>query len=73
MEKSFEDIDLEYGHTIFLPGIDTLNLELDGSVRVYSAFLLKVNEQNIDMSFYGTYDFRNDSVFQSHEFLTIQD
>ena len=65
----FDDVDVEYGHTIFLPGIDTLNLELDGSVRVYSAFLLKINDQKIDMSFYGTYDFRNDSIYQSHEFF----
>jgi len=65
----FDDVDVEYGHTIFLPGIDTLNLELDGSVRVYSAFLLKINDQKIDMSFYGTYDFRNDSICQSHEFF----
>jgi len=65
----FDDVDVEYGHTIFLPGIDTLNLELDGSVRVYSVFLLKINDQKIDMSFYGTYDFRNDSIYQSHEFF----
>ena len=65
----FDDVDVEYGHTIFLPGVDTLNLELDGSVRVYSAFLLKINDQKIDMSFYGTYDFRNDSICQSHEFF----
>ena len=65
----FEDVDVEYGHTIYLPGIDTVKLELDGSVRVYSAFLLKVNEQNIDMSFYGTYNFKNDSICQAYEFF----
>ena len=65
----FEDVDIEYGHTIFLPGIDTINLDLDGSVRVYSTFLLKINDRKIDMSFYGTYDFRNDSIYQSHEFF----
>jgi len=68
-ENRFEDVDMEYGHTIFLPGIDTINLDLDGSVRVYSALSLSINNKKIDMSFYGTYDFRNDSIYESHEFF----
>ncbi len=68
-ENRFEDIDMKYGHTIFLPGIDTINLDLDGSVRVYSALSLSINDKKIDMSFYGTYDFRNDSIYLSHEFF----
>jgi len=68
---AFQQIDVEFGHTIFLPGVDTLNLELDGSVRVYSAQSFTVNGEKLELSIYGTYDFRNDSIYQSHEFYDI--
>ena len=65
--------DVEFGHTIFLPGLDTVNLELDGSVRVYSAKSFTTeNGKKIELSVYETYDFRNDSIYQSHAFFDIE-
>lgn len=67
-EKKFEGAKIDIGHTIFLPGIDTINLNLDGSVRVYSAQSWTISNKVINMSIYETYDFKNDSIYQTHIF-----
>ena len=48
---------------IYLPGIDTVSLEMDGSVRYYGTWNFAV-EKDADLKVYGTADF-NDEVDNS--------
>ncbi len=54
-------------HHIILPGIDSTNLALDGSVRVYSGWSFDVNDEKISLSTYGFYDFVENKILLSHE------
>ena len=63
--KLAEHISLD--HRIILPGIDSTNLILDGSVRVYAGWSFYVNNQKISFSLYGFYDFVENKISLSHE------
>ena len=61
-----------FDHTIYLPGVDSTNcFRFDGSVRIYSSESFYVNKKQINMSFYGTYNFKNDSICKAYEFFDI--
>lgn len=67
--KRFFDIadNISLDHIIMLPGIDSANLRLDGSVRMYSGWSFDVNEEKVSLSTYGFYDFVENKILLSHE------
>ncbi len=68
MKRFFEIVDnISLDHIIMLPGIDTTNLMLDGSVRMYSGWSFDVNDIKINLSSYGFYDFIENKIQLSHE------
>ena len=52
-------------NAIYLPGIDTLNFELDGSVRYYGTWNFSVGDKNEDLKVYGTADFNDEGLITS--------
>ena len=50
---------------IYLPGIDTVSLEMDGSVRYYGTWNFAVGEKNADLKVYGTADFNEEGLITS--------
>ena len=50
---------------IYLPGIDTVSLEMDGSVRYYGTWNFAVGEKNADLKVYGTADFNDEGLITS--------
>ena len=50
---------------IYLPGIDTVSLEMDGSVRYYGTWNFAVGEKNEDLKVYGTADFNDEGLITS--------
>jgi hypothetical protein len=50
---------------IYLPGIDTVSLEMDGSVRYYGTWNFAVGEKNEDIKVYGTADFNEEGLITS--------
>ncbi len=68
MRRFFEIVEnISLDHHIILPGIDSTNLMLDGSVRVYSGWSFDVNNKKINFSTYGFYDFVGNKISLSHE------
>lgn len=68
MKRFFEIANnISLDHIIILPGIDTINLMLDGSVRMYSGWSFDVNNTKIRLSTYGFYDFIENKILLSHE------
>ncbi len=68
MERFFEITDnISLDHMIILPGIDSTNLMIDGSVRVYSGWSFDVNDKKVSFSTYGFYDFVENKILLSHE------
>ena len=50
---------------IYLPGIDTISLEMDGSVRYYGTWNFAVGEKDADLKVYGTADFNDEGLVTS--------
>ena len=50
---------------IYLPGIDTVSLEMDGSVRYYGTWNFAVGEKDVDLLVYGTADFNDEGLVTS--------
>ena len=50
---------------IYLPGIDTVSLEMDGSVRYYGTWNFAVEEKDADLKVYGTADFNDEGLVTS--------
>jgi len=50
---------------IYLPGIDTVSLEMDGSVRYYGTWNFAVGEKDADLKVYGTADFNDEGLITS--------
>ena len=50
---------------IYLPGIDTVSLEMDGSVRYYGTWNFAVGDKNEDIKVYGTADFNDEGLITS--------
>ena len=50
---------------IYLPGVDTVSLEMDGSVRYYGTWNFAVGEKNADLKVYGTADFNEEGLMTS--------
>ena len=50
---------------IYLPGIDTVTMEMDGSVRYYGTWNFAVGEKNEDVKVYGTADFNDEGLITS--------
>ena len=52
---------INFGHSIYLPGIDEHTYKLDGSVRVY--FKVTVSRENsVELSAYRTVNFKNGKI-----------
>ena len=68
MERFFDIVDnISLDHIIMLPGIDSANLMLDGSVRMYSGWSFDLNDKKVSLSAYGFYDFVENKILLSHE------
>ena len=50
---------------IYLPGVDTVSLEMDGSVRYYGTWNFAVGDKNEDIKVYGTADFNDEGLITS--------
>ena len=50
---------------IYLPGIDTVSMEMDGSVRYYGTWNFAVGEKDADLKVYGTADFNDEGLITS--------
>ena len=50
---------------IYLPGIDTASLQMDGSVRYYGTWNFAVGDKNEDIKVYGTADFNDEGLITS--------
>ena len=50
---------------IYLPGIDTVSLEMDGYVRYYGTWNFAVGEKDVDLLVYGTADFNDEGLVTS--------
>lgn len=49
-------------NAIYLPGIDTVNFDPDGSVRYYGTWNFSVGEKNEDIKVYGTANFNDEGL-----------
>ena len=47
---------------IFLPGVDTTTLAMDGSVRYYGTWNFASGEKNLDCKVYGSADFNDEGL-----------
>ena len=50
---------------VYLPGVDTISLEMDGSVRYYGTWNFAVGDKNEDIKVYGTADFNEEGLITS--------
>ena len=50
---------------IYLPGIDTVSFEMDGSVRYYGTWNFAAGEKDVDLMVYGTADFNDEGLLTS--------
>tara|TARA_B110000037_G_scaffold39279_1_gene48516 strand:- start:10869 stop:11435 length:567 start_codon:yes stop_codon:yes gene_type:complete len=50
---------------IFLPGVDTTSLAMDGSVRYYGVWNFASGEKNEDLKVYGSADFNDEGMISS--------
>ena len=53
---------INIGHSIYLPGINELTFEFDGSVRVYYGATISIDTNNVDFSGYQTVDFKDGKI-----------
>jgi len=67
------DLGIKYQlkHSIYLPGIDTVNLQMDGSVRVYYSALISVKGEEIEITAYETVDFKDGKISRIDHFSDI--
>mgnify|MGYP006165237435 FL=1 len=49
-------------NAIYLPGIDTVNFQPDGSVRYYGTWNFSVGDKNEDLKVYGTANFNDEGL-----------
>ena len=56
------NMSLNIGHSIYLPGIDTLSYKINGSVRVYYGATISIDSINTEFSGYQTIDFRDGKI-----------
>ncbi|MBL6660223.1 MAG: hypothetical protein ISP70_01885 [Crocinitomicaceae bacterium] len=50
---------------MFLPGVDTTSLAMDGSVRYYGVWNFAAGEKNQDLKVYGSADFNDEGMVSS--------
>ena len=50
---------------IYLPGIDTVSFEMDGSVRYYGTWNFAAGEKDVDLMVYGTADLHDEGLLTS--------
>ena len=50
---------------MFLPGVDTTSLAMDGSVRYYGVWNFAAGEKNQDLKVYGSADFNDEGLVSS--------
>ena len=56
------NMELNIGHSIYLPGIDQESYKLDGSVRIYYGANISLDTINVEFSAYQTVDFRDGKI-----------
>ena len=56
------NMSINIGHSIYLPGIDEVSYEIDGSVRVYYGATLSFDTSNVEFSGYQTVNFRDGKI-----------
>jgi len=59
----------QFKHTVYLPGMDTVNLQMDGSVRVYFAFSSSLQGEEISLTCYQTIDFKDGKISRLDLFM----
>ena len=62
MEGMMSVMTLSLKNAIYLPGIDTVNFDPDGSVRYYGTWNFSVGEKNEDIKVYGTANFNDEGL-----------
>ncbi len=56
------NMSINIGHSIYLPGINEVTFEADGSVRVYYGATISNDTNNVDFSGYQTVDFKDGKI-----------
>ena len=56
------NMSINIGHSIYLPGINELTFEVDGSVRVYYGSTISNDTNNVDFSGYQTVNFEDGRI-----------
>ena len=56
------NMSINIGHSIYLPGINELTFEVDGSVRVYYGATISIDTNNVDFSGYQTVNFKDGRI-----------
>ena len=56
------NLSINIGHSIYLPGIDEVSYEMDGSVRVYYGATLSFDSSDVEFSGYQTVNFRDGKI-----------
>ncbi|MEE2700304.1 MAG: hypothetical protein VYD71_02955 [Bacteroidota bacterium] len=56
------NLSINIGHSIYLPGIEEVSYEMDGSVRVYYGATLSFDTSNVEFSGYQTVNFRDGKI-----------
>ena len=56
---------MELNDAVYLPGIDTSNFEMDGSVRYYGTWSMQMGEATEELMAYGTMDFNDNGLITS--------
>lgn len=51
--------------SMFLPGVDTTSLTMDGSVRYYGVWNFEAGEKNQDLKVYGSADFNDEGLIST--------
>ena len=65
--------DIEIKNSIFLPGLDTVDLQIDGSVRVYFGSTYSLHDQQIEKSSYQTIEFNKGKISRIDDFSDLTD
>ena len=61
------NISIEIGHSIYLPGLDEHTFEIDGSVRLYYGATIVFNNNPVDFSGYQTINFKDGKISEIWE------
>ena len=56
------NMSINIGHSIYLPGINEVTFEVDGSVRVYYGATISVDTNKVDFSGYQTVNFKDGRI-----------